>query len=132
MRISDAAKKAEVNVETIRYYERKGILEVPSTQRSGYREYSDDAVELIQFVKNAQNLGFSLKEIQGLLALKVDPASDCGDIKQRAVSKIAEIENKIRALEEMKKSLQVITSKCSGVGPVSSCTILNAMKHEEK
>ncbi|MGL1902094.1 MAG: heavy metal-responsive transcriptional regulator [Fibrobacterales bacterium] len=131
MLISETAKLAGVNIETIRYYERQGILEVPHKRESGYREYTQEAVALIQFVKNAQNLGFSLKEIKGLLAVKVDPQSDCGDVKQRALEKILEIEEKITALEAMKGSLEIITKRCSGKGPVSGCTILNAMEHEE-
>ncbi|MGL1936144.1 MAG: MerR family transcriptional regulator [Fibrobacterales bacterium] len=132
MLISETAKLAGVNVETIRYYERQGILETPLKRESGYREYTREAVALIQFVKNAQNLGFSLKEIKGLLNLKVDPSSDCGDVKQRALEKIIEIEEKIQSLEAMKSSLEIITERCSGTGPVSGCTILNAMEHEER
>ncbi len=127
MLIGETAKKAEVNIETIRYYERKGILALPKKSASGYREYSGETVAKIKFVKNAQYLGFSLKEIQDLLALKVDKNSDCSDVKSRALSKISEIKEKITALKEMQKSLEVITHKCSGKGPVSTCTILNAI-----
>jgi len=127
MLIGETAKCAGVNVETIRYYERKGILPVPKARTSGYREYTTETVALISFVKNAQNLGFTLKEIQELLAIKVDVTSDCGDIKSRAQKKIVEIEEKIVALQEMKESLGIITTQCSGKGPVSECTILNAL-----
>lgn len=131
MKIGELAKKTDVNIETIRFYERKGIIKCPSKPLSGYRNYSNDYIAIIKFVKNAQSLGFSLKEIEDLLSLKVDEFNDCSLVKIKALAKIEEIENKINALVDMKKSLTEITNRCVGSGPTSSCNILNALDTEE-
>lgn len=131
MKIGEVAKKAEVNIETIRYYERKGIINRPEKPARGYRDYAEDVVAVLKFIKNAQKLGFSLSEIDGLLSLKFDPEKDCSLVKTRALDKITEIENKIYALQIMKQSLQEITNKCNGLGTTSTCNILNALDSEE-
>ncbi len=131
MKIGELAKEAGVNIETIRYYERKGIIQRPSKPLSGYRNYNNDIVVIVKLVKNAQKLGFSLKEIDGLLSLRVDQDNDCSVVKTRALKKIEEIEKKINALVDIKKSLTEITNKCIGSGPTSSCNILNALDTEE-
>src|SRR5437667_2478865 len=78
------AQQGRVNAETIRYYERRGLLPKPPRTPSGYRVFSSDAVRRVRFIKRAQGLGFSLKEIKALLALRVDPCSSCGDVRKRA------------------------------------------------
>lgn len=130
MKIGEVAQKAGINIETIRYYERKGIIKRPIKPETGYREYSEDVVAIIKFIKNAQRLGFSLSEIVGLLSLKFDPNKDCSLVKSQALDKITEIEKKIKALSLMKKSLQEITNKCNGLGSTSTCNILNALDSE--
>jgi MerR family mercuric resistance operon transcriptional regulator len=103
--IGQLARKGRVNVETIRYYERRGLIPEPPRRESGYRQYSQDAVARIHFIKRAKELGFSLKEISELLFLRVDPYTTCGDVKKRAEVKIADIEEKIRDLQRMKEAL---------------------------
>lgn len=127
--IGGLAKEANVNVETIRYYERRRLLPQPLRTPAGYRIYSADAVRRLHFVKRAQELGFSLKEIKDLLGLRVRPGSSSADIRKRADAKIADIEKKIRTLQAMKKSLMQITNACSGCGPVSDCPILDSLDH---
>ncbi len=122
------AKKAGVNIETIRYYERRGLIPKPRRRESGYREYSDDMVTRIQFIKHAQDLGFSLKEIQELLSLRLDPGTPCAKVKNRTEMKIKDIDNKIKSLQEMKKALVKLTKACSGKGPVTECPILEALE----
>ena len=99
------AKKANLNVETIRYYERPRILPRPMRTRSGYRIYPDEAVQRIRFVKRAQELGFSLKEIQELLGLCVTLGITSTDIRKRAAMKICHIDRKMQDLKTMRKNL---------------------------
>jgi MerR family mercuric resistance operon transcriptional regulator len=129
--IGQLAKRAEVNIQTVRYYERRGLMPEPPRRESGYRQYPHDAVVRIQFIKHAKELGFSLKEISELLSLRVDPYTSCGDVKRRAEAKIAEIEDKIRALRRMKKALSRLAATCRGDGPTSECPILEALASEK-
>lgn len=104
--IGQLARRAQVHVETVRYYERRGLLPQPIRQWSGYRQYSQDDVTRLRFIKHAQRLGFSLKEIAELLSLRVDPDTSCRDVKHRAEAKLADIEEKIRTLEQIKNALK--------------------------
>ncbi|RMH60207.1 MAG: heavy metal-responsive transcriptional regulator, partial [Bacteroidetes bacterium] len=98
MKIGDVAKRAGVNVQTIRFYERKGLMEAPPRTASGYRQYTGEAVRRIRFIKHAQELGFSLREIHELLSLRVDPHTTCADIQQYALEKVEDIERRIASL----------------------------------
>jgi MerR family mercuric resistance operon transcriptional regulator len=126
--IGKLAKKAGVNIETIRYYERRGLIPKPRRMESGYREYPEDMATRIQFIKHAQVLGFSLKEIQELLSLRLDPRTPCAKVKNRTEMKILDIGNKIRSLQNVKKALVKLTKACSGKGPVTECPILEALE----
>lgn len=128
--IGKLAKQGRVNLETIRYYERRGLLPEPPRTDSGYRVFSANDVRRIRFIKRAQELGFSLKEIQELLALRIDPGSSCAEIRQRTEAKIADIDEKIRTLKAMKRALARLTNACSGRGPVSDCPILESLQEE--
>lgn len=125
--ISRLAKQSGVNVETIRYYEQRGLLKNPPRSPSGYRLYSIEAARRVRFIKQAQVLGFSLKEILELLSLRVAPHTTCGDIKRRAETKIADIEEKIQSLQRMKQALLKVSASCRGRGPTSECPILEAL-----
>jgi Zn(II)-responsive transcriptional regulator len=126
--IGQLAKKADVNIDTIRYYERRGLIPKPRRRGSGYREYSDETTKRIQFIKHSKDLGFSLREIQELLSLKVEPDHSCFEVKKKAEAKISNIESKIRTLQRMKKVLVKMTKSCSGIGPVRDCSILEALE----
>lgn len=117
-----------MNIETIRYYERRGLIPEPLRSKSGYRQYALDAVKRITFTKRAQELGFSLKEIQELLSLRVNPETTSADIKKRAQAKIADIEAKISDLERMKGTLMKLASACREGDPTSACPILDALE----
>lgn len=132
MTIGQLAKKAQVNVETVRYYERRGLIPEPPRRESGYRRYAQDAVARIQFIKRAKELGFSLREILELLSLRVDPDTTCADVKRRAEVKIADIEEKIRSLRGMQKALMKLAASCTGRGPTNECPILEALDAEEE
>ncbi len=126
--IGKLAKKAQVNIETIRYYERRGLISRPPRPPSGYRQYPDETFKRIDFIKRAKELGFSLKEIGDLLSLRVDPTTSCSDIKIRTETKIEDIEEKIKTLQKMKYALVDVSRACSGRGPVSECPILEALE----
>jgi MerR family transcriptional regulator, copper efflux regulator len=125
--ISQLAKQARVNVETIRYYERRGLLSAPARRASGYRQYSQQDVACLRFIRHAKTLGFSLNEIADLLVLRVDPDITCQDVRKRAERKLTEVDAKIRLLEGMTVALQRLIAACSGQGPTSACPILEAL-----
>lgn len=127
MTIGQLAAEAGVNVETVRFYERKGLITQPSRPQAGYRRYDPQTGRRIRFIREAQELGFSLTEIRQLLALRVDPRTSCVEVKSAAEAKIRSIDEKIEALETMRKALVVITDTCSGEGPTTDCPILDAL-----
>jgi MerR family mercuric resistance operon transcriptional regulator len=125
------ATRAEVNPQTIRYYEREGILQPSRRSPSGYRIFSEDAVHRIRFVKQAQTLGFSLREIQELLSMRPEKTGkECANVKRLAREKITEIDRKIGALAEMRFVLQQLDDQCPGSGPLSECPILGTLDRE--
>ncbi len=125
--IGQVARAANVNVETLRYYERRGLVPKPPRSSALYRHYPEDTVPRVQFVKHAQELGFSLREIRDLLSLRAAPKARCADVRRRAESKIGEIEAKIRALRAMLRALERLVSQCDGKLPASACPILEAL-----
>ena len=130
-RIGDVAKSAGVGIETIRVYERKGLIAEPPRTRSGYRQYPASVVARIRFIQRAQELGFSLAEIAELISLRIEPGTDCGDVRRTAEAKIAEVEKKIRDPDSMKKVLGELTVACAGEGPTSECPILASLDEGE-
>lgn len=129
--IGQLARRAGVGVETVRFYEREGLIPAPSRRPSGYRQYPIDAVRRVEFIRHAKELGFTLKEIQELLELRVDPSSTCADVRGRARTKIADIEERIASLGRMKAALERLERRCRGEGPTSACPILEALDREE-
>ncbi|MBI3680684.1 MAG: heavy metal-responsive transcriptional regulator [Acidobacteria bacterium] len=121
------AKRAGVNLQTIRYYQQRGLLADPPRSASGYRCFTDDAVRRIRFIKRGQQLGFSLDELRDLLALRVQPGATCAQVRQRAEAKAADVEERIRALRAMQKALKRLAGACTGRGPVSECPILESL-----
>ena len=129
--IGQVARNAGVGVETIRFYQRKGLLAQPPRRQSGYRKYPDDAVRRVRFIRRAKELGFSLKEIDELLSLRIDSSTTCADVRQRARAKVADIDDKIRVLTDMRSALTLLASRCRGRGPTSECPILEALEDRE-
>ena len=103
--ISQLARAANVNLETIRYYERRGLIPEPPRNDSGHRQYSQEDLTRTKFIRRAQALGFSLKEILEILSLRMEPGKTCGDMKSRVEAKIEDIEQKMAALRQMRESL---------------------------
>lgn len=129
---SELAKRGGVNLETIRYYERVGLFPKPPRSPSGYRLFSSESVRRVRFIKRGQELGFSLKEIKELLALRIAPGSTRADVRKRAEAKIADIEEKVQHLRAMKKSLVRLKEACCGSGPASGCPILESLSLEKE
>ena len=129
--IGQLAQRAGVGIETVRFYEREGLLEEPSRKPSGYRQYDDAVVDRLRFIKRAKELGFTLKNIKELLSLQLDPTSSCADVKSQAQAKIDDIEDKIRTLKRMKRALVKLTNECSGQGATTQCPILDAVDPKE-
>lgn len=130
--IGKVARRAGVGVETVRFYEREGLIEEPPRRESGYRQYPKETISRLRFIKRAKELGFTLKEIKELLALRIAPETTCEDIRRRAEAKIGDIEAKIRTLKRMKEALMKLTVACSGRRPVSECPILEAIEDDER
>ena len=130
--ISRAARKAGVGVETIRFYERKGLIEQPAKPLAGgFRVYPPESVERIRFIRQAQELGFSLREAGELLALRADPEADASDIRARVTAKLEDVEGKVRRLEQIRKALETLIAACPGRGALRKCTILEALTDSE-
>ncbi len=128
MTIGQVAKRASVGVETIRFYERQGLIVQPPRRNSGFRYYSTNDVVRVRFIQKGKDLGFSLKEVAELLALEGNPKATCGDVKQRAEDKITTIEARVRDLQKMKRSLVRLTTACSGGGAIEDCPILDCFE----
>ena len=129
--IGKLARTAGVGIDTVRYYERNGLLAPNTRSASGYRRYGDLELSRLRFIRRAQKLGFTLKEIRELFALRLDRSATRRDVRQRAAAKVAEIEGKIRDLERMKKTLAELSATCHGDGPAEGCPILNALEEPE-
>ena len=127
LRIGEVAEKSNVGVETIRFYERKGLIALPERSASGYRQYSASVIKRIQFIQHAKILGFSLKEIGEFIQLKNTRGASCKSVKATAKAKITDIQEKIDALERMKIALQPLVAQCKSSDPISDCPILNAL-----
>ncbi len=127
LRSGEVARQAGVNVETLRFYEREGILAEPPRRASGYREYPAETVDVIRFVKRAQELGFSLREIRELLDLRQVPRRASKRVGRLVVDKVAEINDKIRDLEAMRQALDDLICACEGKPAAAECPIIESL-----
>ncbi|GAB2617465.1 heavy metal-responsive transcriptional regulator [Novilysobacter erysipheiresistens] len=130
MQIGQLAQRADVAIDTVRYYERNGILPKPERQASGYRRYSEDDVARLQFVRRAKALGFTLVEIRDLLELSGRRADDMAGLKVAATEKLADVEHKLEELTRIRDGLQALVASCPGHGPLDRCPILAALAEE--
>src|SRR5437867_6352731 len=122
------ATAADVNVQTIRYYERRGLVATPRRTASGYRQYTDDAVARLRFIKHAQELGFSLQEIQELLGLRVRHGAACDAVERKTRQKIEVVQQKIRDFQRMKRTLERLAAACAVRRPTAECPILEVLE----
>ncbi|HJR14994.1 MAG TPA: heavy metal-responsive transcriptional regulator [Rhodanobacteraceae bacterium] len=129
--IGVVARQASVGIDTIRYYEREGLLPKPQRRASGYRDYDSGIVERLRFIRRAKDLGFTLEEIRELLALSTDRERGVKSVKQRAQARLGEVEHRIRELQRMKRGLKQLIDACPGHGALEHCPILRALVGEE-
>ena len=127
--IGTLAKRAGVSIDTVRYYERGGLLAPKTRLASGYRRYSELEVARLRFIRRAQGLGFSLKEVKELLALS--KLRDVARVRRTAQAKLADVEERIAALERIRKGLSDLIAACPGHGRAADCPILKALGDEE-
>jgi Cu(I)-responsive transcriptional regulator len=131
MKIGELAQRAGVGIDTVRYYEREGLL--PKAQRlaSGYRIYDGNDVQRMRFVRRAKALGFTLQEIRDLLALSSHGDDDMASMKSAAIEKLADVNAKLTELERIRVGLETLVASCPGHGALEQCPILNALAQDE-
>ena len=130
MRIGEIAAEADVNIQTLRYYERRGLLEPPTRRASGYREYDRDDVQRVRFIRRAQDLGFTLQEIGDLLALQGDATRSCSVVERRASQTLDRIDDKIKDLRRMRTALAKYVNACRDQRSLETCPLLTALGGE--
>ena len=130
--IGEVAKQTGVTVETIRFYEKQGLIATPHRSESGYRQYKAETIKRVRFIQRAKDVGFTLKDIAELLALKKEPGTSCSDIKLRALEKMSEVDKKVEDLKRIHDSLSQLVVKCSGSGDLSECPILESLELDER
>ena len=124
---SQLAKSGGINLQSVRFYEQQGLLPRPPRTRAGYRVFPDDAVRRVRFIKRAQELGFTLKEIKELLALRVESGSSCAQVRSRAEEKVRDIEQKVRDLRRIARTLSRLATACATRAPTGACPILESI-----
>ncbi len=125
--IGKLARRAEIGIETVRFYERLGLIAEPPRTDSNYRLYPEQEVARLRFIKRAKGLGFTLNEIKELLSLSRDPHATRADMRQRTLAKIDDIHRKIHDLSRIKAALEHLADECDGRGPLEGCPILEAL-----
>jgi MerR family transcriptional regulator, copper efflux regulator len=129
--IGTVAKRAGVPIDTIRYYEREGLLPEPLRRASGYRSYNESAVGQLRFIRRAKDLGFTLDEIRDLLALSADRHRGVKAVRQRAQQRLESIDARIAELRCVRKGLEKLIEACPGHGDPDQCPILRALSDEQ-
>jgi Cu(I)-responsive transcriptional regulator len=128
--IGRLAKQAGLGIETVRFYERQGLIEPPPRTDSNYRVYPEGEVTRLKFIKRAKNLGFTLNEIKELLFIRHDPHATKADLKNRTLDKIEDVKKKISDLTRIQKALEHLASSCDGHGSLDECPILEALNSD--
>mgnify|MGYP002663723063 CR=1 FL=1 len=132
MKIGELARRCGVNIDTIRYYERQGLLPAPDRLASGYRHYEATDIARLRFVRRAKGLGFALDEIKDLLALSDHRDQDMGELKSLAKEKLVDIEDRMMELSKIRDGLTTLIDACPGHGALATCPILNALASDDK
>jgi|SRR5881397_252675 len=130
--IGKLAKQVGVNIQTVRYYERRRLLSPTARKSSGYRLYGEDALKRLRFIKNAQALGFTLREIADLLSLRVSSTARCGDVQRKAQAKLVQVEAKIGDLRALDRALRGLIHACKAGQPTDRCPILKSMEEDAR
>jgi Hg(II)-responsive transcriptional regulator len=128
MRTGQVADEAGVNVQTLRYYERRGLLPAPARRASGYRMYGPETVRVVRFVKRAQQLGFSLSEVESLLELAAGGPDSCHGARRLATNKITDLDRRIAGLTSMRESLRRLVATCERPRAERECPLLHSIE----
>lgn len=128
--IGRLAREAGVGVETVRYYERRGLIPDPPRRRSGYREFPLETVGRLRFIRRAKQLGFSLREIEELLALSTEPRGGCREVREQIAAKLEDVASRIRDLRRMSSALEELHMLCDSSDPLGDCPILDLLQTE--
>jgi len=128
LQIGTVAKRAGVNIQTIRYYERRNILKPVEIKDSGYRLYAEDAIKTIAFVKHAQELGFKLDEIKQLLNLRAPSVGRCDSVRNKSNLRLSDIQEKIRMLKAMERTLKKLIKDCENNKTSKGCPIIDSLE----
>lgn len=129
--IGELARFAGVNIQTIRYYEKRGLVEPTARSGAGYRLYEKKVLKRLRFIRSAKGLGFTLKEIKGLLDLRIESAEDCDIAKEKVEAKLKTVEQRIDALDSVKRILVELMEACDRRQPTDECPILRAIEDTE-
>ena len=133
LRIGEVAAGAGVNVETLRFYERRGLLKEPKRDpSSGYRGYPLEAVRLVKFIKRAQELGFTLKEVGELLRLRESQGATCAEVRAAARSKLEDIDRRVKTLQAMRRVLLALHESCTSNGSIRHCPIIESIERADR
>jgi DNA-binding transcriptional MerR regulator len=114
VKIGSVANKAELSIDTLRFYEREGLISSPRRLFSGYRDYPEEVLGRLEFIKEAKGLGFSLREIKELLSMGVKSTRECGPVTHKAQLKLAEMESEIERLQRLRRTLRKMVKDCDG------------------
>lgn len=129
--VGAVAKRAGVNLQTLHYYERRGLLPPARRSDGNYRLYDEDGIRRVRFIKRAQGLGFTLEEIKELLSLRAEPREKCNEVRVRAEAKLADVEERIRSLGAIREALGSLIDECTERRPASECPILSALDSDD-
>lgn len=131
MRIGQLAERCSVSADTVRYYEARGLLPEPKRTEAGYRDYGEESVQQVRFIKNAQQIGFGLAEVEGLLALKLAPGSTCEEVHERATDKLRDVEERIGKLQAIRSALDQLIATCQADRiPAEECHLLQLLEEQ--
>ncbi|WP_407351557.1 heavy metal-responsive transcriptional regulator [Luteimonas sp. R10] len=130
MKIGELARRAEVGIDTLRYYEREGLLPPPRRLASGYRSYGEDDLARLHFIRRAKTLGFTLAEIRDLLALSGRREDDMAGMKAAAADKLVDVETRLAELDRIRDGLKALLASCPGHGALAQCPILHALDED--
>ncbi len=126
----DVAREAGVNIQTLRYYERRGLLQAPQRSEGGHRQYLAESVRLIRFIKRAQDLGFTLKEVEELLVLRSARGRECSRVQRLASAKLTDVDEKITQLRAIRRAISTLVESCASRGESLDCPIPEALDDE--
>lgn len=126
-KMGELAERSGVGIETVRYYERIGLMPEPPRRESGYREYSPEAVVRLRFIRRAKELGFTLRQIEQLLSIALDGDVNCHEVREHAQTKLHEVDRKIADLRRIRDSLARLVDACNGGGSENVCPVVEAL-----